>query len=136
MVFLKPFLISLFSFLILDFIWLGFVMKDFNLRQLSEIGRIQDGRFDVLMPAALPVYVLMALSVVLFVLPKLGSESSLAMAVLWGAIMGIIVFAIYDLTNLAILKNYPVTFALADMAWGTFVYAAVTAITWHFGRTA
>ncbi len=108
---------------VLDFLWLGFVMKDFNLRQLATIGRITDGKFDLLLAPALVAYVLMALSITLFSVPKASSELQ---AFLWGAGLGLVIYGIYDLTNLAILKSYPPAFALADMAWGTLLYGAVT----------
>jgi uncharacterized membrane protein len=128
MIFAKQFFTAALSFAILDFIWLGYVMKDFNLRHLSEIGRIENGTFNILYAPALLVYVFMALAVVLFVLPRT-SEESFLMSFFWGALMGLFVYGVYDLTNMAILKNYPLNFALADMAWGTFVFGVVTLLT-------
>lgn len=125
--FLKNFLVSAVAFAVLDFIWLGFVMKKFNLRHLSEIGRIVDGDFQVHYGAAFIVYILMSLGVVIFVSPLAGS--SVVKAIGLGAFMGLLVYGVFDMTNMAILKNYSWAFALADMAWGVFVFAAVSAIT-------
>lgn len=125
---LKSFSLSALAFAALDFLWLGFVVKDFNLRQLSLIGRIEDGRFDLLYAPVWIVYLLMAASVAYFVLPRIPSGAPLWQAFLNGAAMGLIAFGIFDMTNLAILKNYPVPFALVDMAWGTFAYGAVTCL--------
>lgn len=129
--FLKNFLVSAVAFAVLDFIWLGYVMKSFNLKQLSEIGRIVDGDFQVMYGAAFVVYILMALGVVIFVVPL--AESSLLKAAGYGAFMGLLVYGVYDMTNMAVLKNYPWPFALADMAWGVFVFAAVSWITVKVG---
>lgn len=128
---IKAFLISLPLLTILDFLWLGFVMREFNLRQLAPIGRIEDGNFKLLLGPAILAYLLMALSVALFSVPRAMQENSIAGAFMWGALLGLVVYGIFDLTNLAILKNYPFQFALVDMAWGTFVYATVTAITYY-----
>ncbi len=129
---LKPFGIALVSFLVLDIAWIGVVMKKFNLNQLADLGRIENGQFNVLFPAAIPVYFLMAFLVVAFVLPRFTPTSSIGQVAVWGALMGLAVYGVYDLTNLAILKNYPIPFAVVDMSWGTFAFAAVTVITHKF----
>jgi uncharacterized membrane protein len=123
------FVVALVSFAVLDTIWLGFVMKDFNLRALSEIGRIEDGKFQLAYFPAAVVYVLMALAVVIFVLPRVQEPSPWWFVFGIGALMGLVVYGVFDMTNLAILKNYPWSFALADIAWGTFAFGAVTLIS-------
>lgn len=129
MEFFKNFSVAFVSFLILDFLWLGFVVKDFNLRQLAEIGRIENGNFNLAYFPAVLIYVLMAFGVVVFVLPKVAGETSILWPFLWGALMGFIVYGVYDLTNLAVLKNYPLPFAMMDIAWGTLVFGVVTVLT-------
>ena len=42
--------------------------------------------------------------------------------------MGFVVYGIFDMTNMAILKNYPLLFAAVDMSWGTFAFIVVSAI--------
>lgn len=37
------------------------------------------------------------------------------------AVLGFIAYATYNLTNLAIIKNWPVNVSLIDIAWGTLV---------------
>lgn len=118
------------AFVLFDSIWLGWIMKDFNLRQLASIGRFKDGKFDILLSAALPVYVLLALAVVCFVLPKAATDNPILSVALWGALMGFIVYGVFDLTNISILKDYPPLFALADVSWGIFVFAGVSVLTW------
>jgi uncharacterized membrane protein len=48
---LRQFFVALVLFAVFDFFWLGFVMKDFNMRQLAEIGRIENGIFQMYYPA-------------------------------------------------------------------------------------
>jgi len=123
---LKVFTIALVLFIAFDFLWLGFVVKEFNLRQLAEIGRIENGVFQIQYFAAGLTYLLMALAVSFYVMPSLTSQDSKLKTFLKGALMGLIIYGVFDMTNLAILKNYPFTFALADIAWGTFVFGVVT----------
>ncbi len=123
---LRYFFFSLPMFLVCDFVWLGFVVRDFNLRQLGAIGRIENGSFRMLPAPAILAYLLMALSVALFSAPRAVEAAGGFAALLWGAALGLVIYGIFDMTNLAILKNYPLAFALADIAWGTFLYGAVT----------
>ena len=105
------FITSFISVIILDFIWLGIIMKPFNTKMLSPW---MTGDFK-LWPAVV-VYVLLALGTILFVFPKI---TSLGTAALYGAFLGLIVYGVYDMTNLAIITGWPLKFALVDMAWGT-----------------
>jgi uncharacterized membrane protein len=38
-----------------------------------------------------------------------------------GALLGAAMYGVYDMTNYATLAKYPLSFALTDMAWGTFL---------------
>jgi uncharacterized membrane protein len=129
---IKAFVISFISFVILDFLWLGFVVKSFSLRQLSEIGRIKDGELSILYVPAGVVYVSMAAMVTLFILPKISVEGTWTEAFSWGALMGLFVYSFFDMTNLSILKNYPLPFSLADIAWGTFAFGLVSLLAWKY----
>lgn len=121
----KVFCLSMLAFLVLDFFWLGFVVKDFNLRQLAEIGRIEGGDFQLNYAAAGAAYLLMGLSVPLLLDPRIREARSLLGAFVWGALGGLVIYGIFDFTNWAILRGYPAAFALADMAWGTSLYGIV-----------
>jgi uncharacterized membrane protein len=43
-------------------------------------------------------------------------------------ILGFIMYAFYDFTNLATLKDYPWSLTIVDIIWGTLLVATVTAI--------
>jgi uncharacterized membrane protein len=46
-----------------------------------------------------------------------------------GAILGLVTYAAYDLTNLATLEGFPLTVALFDPVWGVVLCATVSAVT-------
>ncbi len=117
---------SFFSFIVLDLIWLGVVAKPAITRLLAPW--MTDG--FKLFPAML-VYVLLALGTVLFVLPKANSFSA---AILWGALLGLIVYGVYDLTNYATIAHWPLKFLFMDMAWGTVCGALVAGITFWVSK--
>lgn len=58
------------GFMILDGIWLGFVMKKFYVTQLAPLGRIVDGGFVPVWWAAALVYVCLGLGIAAFVVPR------------------------------------------------------------------
>ena len=49
-------------------------------------------------------------------------------AVWTGAFLGLVMYATYDLTNLATLKDWPLKITAIDLAWGTFITAATSGI--------
>lgn len=61
--------------------------------------------------------------VFLAVLPAIREGSALR-AVTAGAVLGLVAYATYDLTNQATLRVWPLHVTLIDLAWGTFVTTA------------
>lgn len=131
--YIKAFIASLIIFAILDFIWLGKIAIGFNTEQLQEIGRMENGELSVLKLPAVLVYLVMAMALTVFAAPHIQSDS-LVISLIYGALLGFAAYGIFDLTNLAILKNYPLKFALVDMAWGTFQFAAANGILFSIRR--
>lgn len=115
------FLIALVSFGVLDGLWLGVLMGGFYKAQLSLIARMSGDKLAPLWGPALFVYVLLAFGIVVFVVPRNYTDASIAR----GALFGVIVYGVYDLTNLATLRGWPVALTMIDIAWG----AAASALT-------
>jgi uncharacterized membrane protein len=44
------------------------------------------------------------------------------------AMLGFLIYASYDLTNLALLRDWPVGMSLVDIAWGTLLSVAAAAV--------
>jgi uncharacterized membrane protein len=121
----KHFLIALAGFLVLDGVWLGVLMKNFYRDQLSAIARLKDGGFAPVWSAVVPVYLLLGLGVVLFVLPR---ATDVVSAAKYGALLGLVVYGVYDLTNYSTLAQYPLTITLVDIGWGMFATAACSVL--------
>jgi uncharacterized membrane protein len=51
-------------------------------------------------------------------------------ALLFGALFGLVCYATYDLTNLAVTKDWPLLVTLVDLAWGATLATSVSAITY------
>jgi uncharacterized membrane protein len=101
----------------LDFIWLS---RMFGFYQSQMGGLLLDKPRLGYAAAFYAVYVIGV--VVLVVLPS-ASTGSWVNALLGGALLGLVAYGTYDMTNMAVLKGYQLPVALVDMAWGTVVTA-------------
>ncbi len=111
---------------LLDFVWLGFVAKK---AYYGEMGNLLLDKPHMI--PALIFYVLYVIGVVVFVVNPALAKGSLAHAASYGALFGLVAYATYDMTNLAVLKNYSVKIALIDLAWGMVITAAVATVTYY-----
>ncbi len=107
---------------VLDFIWLGFIAKKLYYGEMGDILLKKPN-----MSAAMIFYAIYVVgAVVLVVLPALAANS-LQQALAYGALLGFVAYATYDLTNLATLKGFSSKIVVIDLIWGTFITAAVCA---------
>lgn len=106
----------------LDFVWLGKVATTFYRSQLGDMMR---ERPDFL--AAGAFYLIYIGGIVYFAVQPYISGGSWTQALLSGAILGLIAYGTYDITNLATLKNWPLAMSLVDMAWGTVLTGVAAA---------
>ena len=131
MTLVKAYFGCLVAFLILDAFWLGWLMKDFYRK---HIGQLMKDNPDW---AAAAIFYSMYLAGIVFlaVRPALQQEgqpgallagSWLGVALLNGAVLGLVAYGTYGFTNLATLKSWPASMVLIDTAWGIFI-TSVTA---------
>lgn len=106
----------------LDLLWLGIVAKPMY---QQGIGHLMADETNV--PVAVLFYVLFGLGLVVFAMLPAGPAPSWGRTMGMAAMFGFLAYATYDLTNLATLKQWPVSLSLVDMAWGTCVSAASAA---------
>ncbi len=120
--FLKLYAACFVTFFALDLLWLGVVAKGFYQEQLGHLTRDQ-----VQWPAAIAFYLIYLVAVVaLCVLPAV-EQRSLVGALWRGALFGVAAYAAFDLTSLALLKDFPAKVVFVDLAWGTVLTASVSA---------
>ncbi|MFA7661786.1 MAG: DUF2177 family protein, partial [Anaerovoracaceae bacterium] len=46
-----------------------------------------------------------------------------------GMFFGLITYATYDLTNLAVVKDWPVAITIIDLLWGTFLSSTTATVS-------
>lgn len=125
MQFLKLYLITLVIFFLVDIVWLGVISKKLYKEYLGHL------MGPVNWPAALIFYALFIAGLVFFVITPAIEKESLVYAITIGAFFGLITYGTYDLTNLATLKDWPVTITIIDLIWGTFLNAATAGLTYY-----
>jgi len=123
---LKLYAVALPTFLVIDLIWLGVVARSFYQTQLGHLMRA-----NVNWTAAVVFYLLFVVGIVVLVVLPAIERHSMGRALLLGALLGLVTYAAYDLTNLAVLEGFPLIVALVDVAWGTVLCASVSAITYR-----
>ena len=110
------YLAALAALAVLDALWLGVVSRDFYKARLGQLLLDQPN-----WPVAILFYLIHTVGIVVFPVPLATSWLS---AALYGALFGFVVYAAYDLTNLATLRGWPMAVSLVDLAWGAAVSAA------------
>lgn len=113
--FIKPFIISGIIFLVLDICWLFFSNKKIY---QTNIGNLM-GDFKIV--PAIIFYIIYLVALTFFVLMPGFEKNSVGYVLFSGALLGLVCYSTYDLTNLASLKNWSLTVTIIDIIWGTFV---------------
>ncbi len=122
--FIKLFAIALPVFFAIDMLWLGIVAKDFYRTQIGTLMKS-----DVNWTAAIIFYLIFIVGLVVFVISPAVEKDSWTHAVFFGALFGFVCYATYDLTNLAVAKDWPLLVTIVDMAWGAVLAASVSTVT-------
>ncbi len=127
----KVYLLLIPIFLAVDLLWLGVIMTKFYKSELGVLARRSGENLAPIWWAALVVYFLIPLGVVLFALPKAVQGGS---PYLWGFLYGVILYGVYDLTNYSLLANWPWRMTIVDILWGGWVCAFATRIAFLLDR--
>lgn len=123
--FIKLFAIALPVFFAIDMVWLGLVAKDFYRAQIGTLMKS-----DVNWAAAIIFYFIFIAGLVVFVISPAVEKGSWTHALIFGALFGLVCYATYDLTNLAVAKDWPLLVTIVDLAWGAVLAASVSTATY------
>jgi uncharacterized membrane protein len=127
--FLKLYLIAIPVFFVLDILWLGVVARGFYQDQIGHLLRER-----VNWGAAAAFYLVFLAGVVVFVVLPAIERQSLQHALVYGALFGLVTYAAYDLTNLAVARDWPLAVTVVDMAWGAVLTATVSGVTYSLAN--
>jgi uncharacterized membrane protein len=112
---------TLVTLLAIDALWLTMLMGSTYQSYLGDLMLSQ----PKLLPAAL-FYLIYATGLVAFAVLPGAREGGWKHAATMGALLGLVAYATYDLSNLATLRGWPLPLTVIDIAWGA-VLSAVAA---------
>lgn len=123
--FTKLFAIALPVFFAIDMVWLGLISKNFYAKHIGALLKP-----DVNWVAAILFYLLFIAGLVVFVIMPAFEKQSWMHALLFGALFGLVCYATYDLTNLAVAKDWPLIVTIVDLIWGAVLAGSVSTVTY------
>lgn len=128
--YLKLYGIALAAFLVIDLFWIGFFANGFYRDRLGHLLAEAPN-----LAAAIVFYLMFIAGLVFFaVVPGLKKSNALP-GLFNAAVFGIVTYGTYDLTSLALIRDWPVSVTIVDMVWGMSVSVMVTGITMTAGRS-
>ncbi|KKQ39667.1 MAG: hypothetical protein US58_C0030G0008 [Candidatus Magasanikbacteria bacterium GW2011_GWA2_37_8] len=123
--FIKLYAIALPIFFAIDMIWLRLIAKNFYQSQIGALIRP-----DVNWIAAIIFYLIFVAGLVVFVIMPAVDKGIWTQTLFLGALFGLVCYATYDLTNLAVAKNWPLLVTIIDLIWGAVLAALVSTATY------
>jgi uncharacterized membrane protein len=110
---------------VLDAIWLSNMTSSFYKPEL--------GNLLLSKPNAIPAilfYIIYAVGILVFAVnPALKLKSPIK-ALVFGALLGLVAYSTYDLSNLATVNGFTNTVALVDILWGMTLTGSVSVLTY------
>jgi uncharacterized membrane protein len=106
---------------VLDAIWLTVVAGPFYDAQIGHLLAESPNA-----GAALAFYVVYVLGLVHFVIRPGLVRGSMTRALANAAAFGVVTYATFDLTSMAVMRDFPLVVVLVDMAWGALLCTLTT----------
>lgn len=131
---LKVYVLLLPVLFVLDYLWLGVLANGLYKRELGSFLRLTGDALAPITWAALIVYLAIPLGVVLFALPRVSGDNLIGSALFWGGLYGFLLYAVYDMTNYSLVKDWPLRLSLIDICWGVVLNALATLAAALFDR--
>lgn len=123
-IFIRSLLVSMVFFMAIDLGWIKYVVNPLYKKHLPEFiaDRPNAG-------AAIAFYILFLSGLVYFVIQPAIEKGTWTASIIPGMIYGLATYATYDLTSMAVFKNWPLIITVTDIAWGIFLAAAIASAT-------
>lgn len=120
-------LVALPFVVILDLLWFGGIASSFYKTQIGSLMRIIDGSLSPRIWPTIITYLTMALVIGIFAVPP-ALQVTLLKSFAYGAALGLLVYGIYNFTNLAVLAGWNWKIAIVDTLWGGVIFGLVTVV--------
>ena len=126
MSYLRLYALTFVIFLVIDMVWLVRISPKLYDRYIGHLLAENANKL-----AAALFYLIFIAGVVFFVVQPAVDAGSWTRALAVGAFFGLVTYATFDLTNNAVMKDWPATITAIDLAWGMAITATSSAVvTW------
>lgn len=116
-------------FFLIDMLWLGIIANRFYQDQIGHL------LGPVNWTAAIVFYLMYIVGILVFAVVPALEAGSWQRALVLGSLFGFLAYATYDFTNLATLKNWPLTVVIVDVVWGAVLTGSVALCSYWLGKT-
>jgi uncharacterized membrane protein len=126
--------------IVLDIIWLSLNKDNYN----KTVRSIQGSAIKVKYLPAVLSYLLVLYSIIFIAIPAARSyiaslkknkgnkiTQSILASLIYGGGLGLVIYGIFNTTNMAIFDKYDAAIAVRDTLWGVFLYTVSTFIYIH-----
>lgn len=113
------FLLGAIVLIVLDGIYLNIIKQYF----IKQINAVQGSNIKVNFTAAILTYVFLIFGVNYFIIRK-------RLPVTDAMLLGLVIYATYELTSKALLKNWSWMTVIMDTTWGSILFGLTTAIVY------
>lgn len=111
-------------FLAIDMVWLLWLGRSIYVTEIGEILRQPPN-----IAAAGAFYAFYITGLMIMVIWPAVQAQSVVHGMLYGALLGLVAYGTYDLTNLAVMKGFTTKIAIIDLLWGAFLTGLVSTLT-------
>jgi uncharacterized membrane protein len=118
---MKDYFITAILFGLLDGMYL-YLIKDYFNKQIKDV---QGSPIQINFTATIITYLFLIYGINYFIIQQKKS--------VWdAAILGFVIYGVYEFTNLSLIKNWYWSTALMDTLWGAVLFALITTIIYRY----
>jgi uncharacterized membrane protein len=129
MKYLFHFLLTVPVFFAVDLIWLGIIGKPLYQK---HIGHLMAEKVN--WTAAIIFYLLFILGILIFAVYPALKIDKVSYAITYGALFGFFTYMTYELTNMAVIKDWSWQIVPIDIVWGTILCTLVSLGSFYIGK--
>ena len=115
---IKSFIVIMILYLIIDLPVIGYLNSKMYLDNFEQITGTKTNFKKI---PAMIAYLILSLSVYYFIIKKKSNNVSVD-----SAMLGFVIYGIYNATNLATLNNYSIKVSIVDTLWGSFLTCLIS----------
>lgn len=123
------YILTVFLVIFFDLFWLGFIAKSLYNKIMGHL--LTD---NIVWPAAILFYLLFSLGIIVFVVNPALQINSIKYAAIYGALFGFFTYMTYELTNMAIIKNWKWAIIPIDIVWGVVFVTIVSILSFFIAQ--